>query len=40
MAPLIPGARVAPIPAAGHSAYFECAATFNALLAGFFAEQG
>lgn len=39
MAPLIPGARVAPIPEAGHSAYFECAATFNTLLDDFFTEQ-
>ena len=38
MAPLIPGARVAPIPEAGHSAYFECAAVFNALVETFFME--
>lgn len=40
MAPLIPGARVAPIPAAGHSAYFECAGTFNALVEAFLAACG
>jgi 3-oxoadipate enol-lactonase len=40
MAPMIPGARVAPIPAAGHSAYFEHAAAFNALVEAFLAEVG
>lgn len=35
MAAEIPGARVAPIPAAGHSGYFEHAAAFNALVEAF-----
>ena len=35
MAKLIPGARVAAIPAAGHSAYFENAPAFNALVEAF-----
>lgn len=38
MAPLIPGARVASIPVAGHSAYFEHPAAFNALVDAFLAE--
>jgi 3-oxoadipate enol-lactonase len=40
MASEIPGSRVATIPAAGHSAYFEYAATFNALVEAFLAEPG
>ncbi|SFL14960.1 alpha/beta fold hydrolase [Falsiroseomonas stagni] len=40
MAPLIPGARVASIPVAGHSAYFEHPAAFNALVDAFLAEVG
>ncbi len=35
MAAEIPGAQVAPIPAAGHSGYFEHAAAFNALVEAF-----
>ncbi len=38
MAPLIPGARVASLPVAGHSAYFEHAAAFNALVEAFLVE--
>jgi pimeloyl-ACP methyl ester carboxylesterase len=34
----VPGSRVAPIPEAGHSAYFEHAAAFNALVDAFLAE--
>ncbi len=34
----IPGSRVAPIPHAGHSAYFEHAEAFNALVEAFLAE--
>ncbi|MBU8538954.1 alpha/beta fold hydrolase [Falsiroseomonas tokyonensis] len=40
MAPEIPGARVAPIPDAAHSAYFEAPAAFNALVEAFLAEVG
>jgi pimeloyl-ACP methyl ester carboxylesterase len=40
MASVIPGARVAPILKAGHSAQFERAAAFNALVDAFFAEVG
>ncbi len=40
MAAEIPGARVTPIPAAGHSGYFEHAAGFNALLEAFLDEVG
>ena len=40
MAAEIPGARVTPIPAAGHSGYFEHAAAFNALLEAFLDEVG
>lgn len=40
MAAEIPGARVAPIPAAGHSGYFEHAAVFNALVEAFLDEAG
>lgn len=40
MARVIPGARVAPIRRAGHSAHFERAAAFNALVDAFFAEVG
>ncbi len=36
----IPGARVAMIPEAGHSAYFEKAAAFNALVEAFLLEHG
>jgi 3-oxoadipate enol-lactonase len=36
----IPGARVAGIPATGHSAYFERPDIFNALVRGFLAEIG
>jgi pimeloyl-ACP methyl ester carboxylesterase len=36
----IPGARVAAIPAAGHSAYFEHAEAFNALVEAFLDEVG
>jgi 3-oxoadipate enol-lactonase len=36
----IPGARVAMIPGAGHSAYFEKAEAFNALVEAFLLEQG
>ena len=32
MAPVIPGAKVVPIPKAGHSAQFERAAEFNAIV--------
>jgi pimeloyl-ACP methyl ester carboxylesterase len=35
MAAELPNARVAPIPAAGHSGYFEHAAAFNALVEAF-----
>ena len=34
----VPGARVAPIEEAGHSAYFEHAARFNALVEAFLDE--
>ncbi|WP_439598133.1 alpha/beta fold hydrolase [Falsiroseomonas sp.] len=40
MAPEIPGARLAPIPDAAHSAYFEHPAAFNALVEAFLAEVG
>jgi pimeloyl-ACP methyl ester carboxylesterase len=40
MAAVIPGAKVAPLPAAGHSGHFERAARFNALVEAFFAEVG
>jgi 3-oxoadipate enol-lactonase len=40
MAAEIPGARVTPIPAAGHSGYFEHAAAFNALLEAFLDDIG
>lgn len=40
MAGEIPGARVATIPQAGHSAYFEKADAFNALVEAFLIEQG
>jgi pimeloyl-ACP methyl ester carboxylesterase len=40
MARVIPGARVAHIPDAGHSAYFERPATFNRLVEEFFASVG
>ncbi|MBR0662086.1 alpha/beta fold hydrolase [Neoroseomonas oryzicola] len=40
MAPVIPGAKVVPIPKAGHSAQFERAAEFNAIVDAFFAEVG
>lgn len=36
----IPGARVRPIAAAGHSAHFERAAAFNAIVDDFFREVG
>jgi pimeloyl-ACP methyl ester carboxylesterase len=35
MAAELPHAQVAPIPAAGHSGYFEHAAAFNALVEAF-----
>ncbi len=35
MAAELPNAQVAPIPAAGHSGYFEHAAAFNALVEAF-----
>lgn len=38
MAAVIPGARAAAIPAAGHSAYFEHAPAFNALVEAFLDE--
>jgi pimeloyl-ACP methyl ester carboxylesterase len=38
MAPDIPGARVSPLPRAGHSGHFEHAAAFNAKVEAFFAE--
>ncbi len=38
MAPAIPGARVSPLPRAGHSGHFEHAAAFNAKVDAFFAE--
>ncbi|WP_198369343.1 alpha/beta fold hydrolase [Roseomonas rosulenta] len=40
MAPEIPGARVSPLPKAGHSGHFEHAAAFNAKVEAFFAEVG
>ncbi len=40
MAPVIPGARVSPLPKAGHSGHFEYAAAFNAKVDAFFAEVG
>ncbi len=40
MAPDIPGARVSPLPRAGHSGHFEHAAAFNAKVDAFFAEVG
>ena len=40
MAPDIPGARVSPLPRAGHSGHFEHAAAFNAKVEAFFAEVG
>ncbi len=40
MAAVIPGAKVAPLPRAGHSGHFERAAQFNALVEAFFAEVG
>lgn len=40
MAAEIPGARVVPVPEAGHSTYFEHAATFNAIVEGFLTEVG
>lgn len=40
MVDAIPGARMAMIPAAGHSAYFEKAAAFNALVEAFLVENG
>lgn len=40
MAAEVPGARVAPIPEAGHSAYFEHAAAFNALVDAFLTDIG
>jgi pimeloyl-ACP methyl ester carboxylesterase len=40
MAPDIPGARVSPLPCAGHSGHFEHAAAFNAKVEAFFAEVG
>ena len=40
MAPDIPGARVSPLPRAGHSGHFERAAEFNAKVEAFFAEVG
>lgn len=38
MAAVIPGARVSPLPQAGHSGHFEHAAAFNAKVDAFFAE--
>jgi 3-oxoadipate enol-lactonase len=35
LAPLMPNARVASVPAAGHSVYFERAAEFNRLVGEF-----
>lgn len=40
MAPVIPGARVSPLPRAGHSGHFEHAAAFNAKVDAFFVEVG
>lgn len=40
MTAALPMARVAPIPAAGHSGYFEHAAAFNALVEAFLDEHG
>jgi pimeloyl-ACP methyl ester carboxylesterase len=40
MAPEIPGAKVARIPDAAHSAYFETPAAFNALVEAFLIEVG
>lgn len=40
MAPDIPGARVSPLPRAGHSGHFEHAGAFNAKVDAFFAEVG
>ena len=40
MASVIPGARVSPLPRAGHSGHFEHAAAFNAKVDAFFAEVG
>jgi pimeloyl-ACP methyl ester carboxylesterase len=40
MAPAIPGAKVVPLPKAGHSGHFERAREFNAILDAFFAEVG
>lgn len=40
IAAAVPGARAAVIPDAGHSAYFERPAAFNALVDAFFAEAG
>jgi 3-oxoadipate enol-lactonase len=40
MAPDIPGARVSPLPRAGHSGHFEHADSFNAKVEAFFAEVG
>ncbi|NMJ43806.1 alpha/beta hydrolase [Roseomonas sp. JC162] len=40
MASVIPGAKVVPLPRAGHSGHFERAAEFNAIVDAFFAEVG
>ena len=40
MAAVIPGAKVVPLPRAGHSGHFERAAQFNAIVDAFFAEAG
>lgn len=40
MAPMIPGAKVSPLPKAGHSGHFERAPAFNAMVEAFFAEVG
>jgi pimeloyl-ACP methyl ester carboxylesterase len=40
LAPLMPNARVACVPAAGHSVYFERAAEFNRLVDDFLAANG
>lgn len=40
LAGLVPGARLARVPAAGHSVYFERAATFNHLVDEFLATTG
>ena len=40
MASVIPGAKVVPLPRAGHSGHFERAVEFNAIVDAFFAEVG